>query len=306
MISCTRHLARGAMTSSSRAISHVTVIGGGLMGSGITQVAAQTGHKVTLVDLDQNILVKSRARIEGSLARVAKKKFGDDAASSQKFLESTMSSISTATDAGSVVKDTDLVIEAIVENIDIKHKLFKDLDSKAPHNVIFASNTSSISIADIASVTSRKDRFGGLHFFNPAPVMKLLEIVKTKELSDETLEALKLFGKKMGKVCVECSDTPGFIVNRLLVPNLAEAIRMVERGVATIGDVDTAMKLGASHPMGPFTLADYVGLDTVLFILKGWQDKYPEVELFKVPESLQKLVDEGKLGVKSGEGFYKY
>lgn len=302
----TRGLVTAAVASCARAVSHVTVIGGGLMGSGITQVAAQTGHKVTLVDLDQNILDQSTARISKSLQRVAKKKFGEDADGAKAFLDGTLGAISTATSANTVVKDTDLVIEAIVENIGVKHRLFKELDSIAPENVIFTSNTSSLSIAEIAEVTNRKDRFGGLHFFNPVPVMKLLEVVKTAETSPETLSTLVSFGKKLGKVTVECSDTPGFIVNRLLVPNLGEAVRMLERGVASAKDIDIAMKLGAGHPMGPFQLADYVGLDTILFILQGWHEKYPDVELFNVPESLERLVSEGKLGNKSGEGFYKH
>ncbi|KAL5252745.1 hypothetical protein ACHWQZ_G015494 [Mnemiopsis leidyi] len=301
----TRGLASSAM-SCARSISHVTIIGGGLMGSGITQVAAQTGHKVTLVDLDQNILDQSTARISKSLARVAKKKFGDDAEGAKSFVESTMGAISTATDACSVVKDTDLVIEAIVENMAVKHRLFKELDSVAPQDVIFTSNTSSLSISEIAEVTSRKDKFGGLHFFNPVPVMKLLEVVKTENISAETLSALTAFGKKLGKVTIECTDTPGFIVNRLLVPNIAEAVKMLERGVASAPDIDTAMKLGAGHPMGPLQLADYVGLDTCLFILEGWSQKYPDVEIFQVPEMLKRLVAEGKLGNKSGEGFYKH
>lgn len=276
------------------------------MGSGITQVAAQTGHRVTLVDLDETVLQQSTARIGKSLQRVAKKKFGDDAEGAKSFVETTMGSISTATDACEAVKSTDLVIEAIIENMSIKHKLFKQLDSAAPQDVIFTSNTSSLCIGDIAAVTARKERFAGLHFFNPVPIMKLLEVVKTPDTSSETMESLMSFGKKLGKVTVKCTDTPGFIVNRLLVPNLSEAIKMHERGVASPADIDTAMKLGAGHPMGPFTLADYVGLDTCLFILQGWHDKYPEVEMFNPPETLKKLVAEGKLGNKTGEGFYKH
>lgn len=276
------------------------------MGSGIAQVAAQTGHKVTLVDLDEKVLSSSTSRISKSLSRVAKKKFKDDEEGAKSFLDTTMGAISTSTSAVSVVQETDLVIEAIVENMAVKHRLFSELDSAAPDNVIFASNTSSLPIEEIASVTNRKDRFGGLHFFNPVPMMKLLEIVKTPQLSDATLEQLQAFGKAMGKTSVVCSDTAGFIVNRLLVPNLAEAIRMKERGVASTEDIDTAMRLGAGHPMGPLQLADYVGLDTYLFILQGWTAKYPEIELFKPPATLEKLVAEGKLGAKSGEGFYKY
>ena len=177
----------------------------------------------------------------------------------------------------------------------------------APEKTIFASNTSSLPIADIADATpSRKDRFGGLHFFNPVPVMKLLEVIRIPETSDETVQAMQEWGKAMGKTTVAAKDTPGFIVNRLLVPNLMEAIRMVERGDATAKDVDIAMKLGAGNPMGPFELADYVGLDTIKFIVDGWHQKYPDQPLFKPSPTLDKLVAEGKLGKKTNEGFYKY
>lgn len=155
-------------------------------------------------------------------------------------------------------------------------------------------------------MTKRKDRFGGLHFFNPVPVMKLLEVIRTEETSDETYKRIRTFGESVGKACVDCKDTPGFVVNRLLVPFLAEAIRLLERGDASARDIDVAMKLGASHPMGPFELADYVGLDTTRNILRGWHENYPENPLFNPLPLLDKLVSEGKLGVKSGEGFYSY
>lgn len=176
----------------------------------------------------------------------------------------------------------------------------------APNHTIFASNTSSLSVTEMAAVTNRKDRFGGMHFFNPVPVMKLLEVIHTADTSDATLKTLKSFGESLGKVCITCKDTPGFVVNRLLVPVQAEALRLLDRGDASARDIDIAMKLGAGHPMGPIELADYVGLDTVNSILSGWHEKDPENPLFKPIESLQKLVKEGKLGVKTGEGYYTY
>jgi len=288
-------------------IEEFVVIGGGLMGAGIAQVGAQTGHKVTLVDLNQEVLDKSNARIAESIKRVAKKKFKDDAAAGDKFVGEALSRLHVSTDAEAALATADLVVEAVTENLGLKQKLFKQFDAAAPAKTIFASNTSSLPIADIADATpDRKDRFGGLHFFNPVPVMKLLEVIRIPETSDETFKAMEAWGKAMGKVTVAAKDTPGFIVNRLLVPSMLEAVRMVERGDATPEDVDTAMKLGAGNPMGPFELADYVGLDTTKFIIDGWHEKYPEEPLFNPSPLLTKLVSEGKLGRKSGEGFYKY
>merc|ERR1712203_160344 len=267
-------------------IKEFVVIGGGLMGAGIAQVGAQTGHKVTLVDLSQEVLDKSQARINESIKRVAKKKFKDDTAAGEKFVGESIANLNIATNPDVALSTADLVVEAVTENLDLKKKLFTGYDAAAPPN--------------------RLDRFGGLHFFNPVPVMKLLEVVRTPETSDETFQSMMDWGKAMTKVCVAAKDTPGFIVNRLLVPNLMESIRLVERGDATPKDVDIAMKLGAGHPMGPFELADYVGLDTTKFIIDGWAEKYPNETLFKPSPLLNKLVSEGKLGRKSGEGFYKY
>jgi len=298
---------RSFSTSIARnAIKNVTVIGGGLMGSGIAQVAAQSGHNVNLVEVNSDLLKKAEAGIAASLARVAKKLYKDNPAEGEKFVNDSKSRIKGLTDTKEAVKDADLVVEAIVENMDIKHKLFKSLDEVAPAKTIFASNTSSLSIGEIASVTNRKDRFGGLHFFNPVPVMKLLEVVRIPETSDETFNAMMAWGKAIGKTTVSCKDTPGFIVNRLLVPYIAEAIRMLERGDASAKDIDIAMKLGAGYPMGPIELSDYVGHDTSLFILEGWHKKFPDNPLFNPNESVRKMVKEGKLGMKSGEGFYNY
>lgn len=288
------------------AIKNVTVVGGGLMGSGIAQVCAQTSHNVTIVELNQEVLDKTHKSIQTSLQRVAKKVYKDKPQDGENFVAETLSKISTSTCLPDVVQDSDLVLEAIVENLSIKHKLFKSIDDVAPSKTIFASNTSSLSIGEIAAVTNRKDRFAGLHFFNPVPVMKLLEVVRIPETSDETYESLMAWAKAIGKTAITCKDTPGFVVNRLLVPLLAEAIRMMERGDASPRDIDIAMKLGAGHPMGPIELADYVGHDTSNSILGGWHEKFPENPLFNPCPSLQKLVAEKKLGIKTGEGYYTY
>ncbi|KAK2715155.1 hydroxyacyl-coenzyme A dehydrogenase, mitochondrial-like [Artemia franciscana] len=288
------------------AINQVTVIGSGLMGAGIAQVAAQTGHKVNLVDLNDDVLKKAENSIKTSVSRVAKKQFKDDTEKGNKFIDETLTNITYMTDNNRSVATADLVIEAIIENVEIKRKLFSSLDKAAPSHTIFASNTSSLPIKDIAESTTRLDRFGGLHFFNPVPVMKLLEIIRIPETSDATYNKMVEWGKNMGKVTVTCKDTPGFIVNRLLVPYMMEALRMLERGDASARDIDTSMKLGAGYPMGPLELADYVGLDTSYYIVKGWAEKYPDNTLFENVPLLEKLIKEGKFGVKSGEGIYSY
>ena len=206
-------------------IQEVVIIGGGLMGAGIAQVAAQTGHKTTLVDLSQSVLDKSSARISDSIKRVAKKKFKDDEAGAKSFVDSSLSNMNVATSPNDALTSADLVVEAVVENMGLKQKLFAEYDQVAPAKTIFASNTSSLPISEIASTSSRADRCGGLHFFNPVPVMKLLEVVRIPETSDATYNAMVDWGQALGKATVECKDTPGFIVNRLLVPYLMEAIR---------------------------------------------------------------------------------
>eukprot|EP01125_Pyxidicula_operculata_P002347 TRINITY_DN12231_c0_g1_i1.p1 TRINITY_DN12231_c0_g1~~TRINITY_DN12231_c0_g1_i1.p1 ORF type:complete len:311 (-),score=78.01 TRINITY_DN12231_c0_g1_i1:51-884(-) len=275
------------------------------MGAGIAQVSAQAGHQVTIVDLSEPALKKSVDGIEKSLARVAKKQFTDQAAADE-FTKKVLANISSSTDKLQTVKKTDLVIEAIVENLDVKQALFRELDAVAPANTIFASNTSSLSISKIASATKRQDRFGGLHFFNPVPVMKLVEVVKTKESSDATHKTLLDFSKSIGKSPITCADTPGFVVNRLLVPYMMEAVRLYEQGIASKEDIDTAMKLGAGYPMGPFELADFVGLDTLKFIVDGWKKDHPNVQAFDTSKVVDQLVAEKKFGKKTGEGFYKH
>ncbi|XP_060782459.1 hydroxyacyl-coenzyme A dehydrogenase, mitochondrial isoform X2 [Neoarius graeffei] len=256
--------------------------------------------------MSEDILKKSTKGIEGSLKRVVKKKFADKPEAGEEFVQKVLRNISTSTDAASVVKGTDLVVEAIVENLKVKQDLFSALDKVAPQHTIFASNTSSIPIADIAVSTTRLDRFGGLHFFNPVPLMKLVEVIQAQGTSQETFNTLLEFSKALGKHPVSCIDAPGFIVNRLLVPYLTEAVRLHERGHGSKEDIDLAMKLGAGYPLGPFELLDYVGLDTVKFIIDGWSEMEPENPLFSPSPLLNKLVSEGKLGKKTGEGFYKY
>ncbi|XP_068177631.1 hydroxyacyl-coenzyme A dehydrogenase, mitochondrial isoform X3 [Antennarius striatus] len=272
----------------------------------MTIVAASTGHSVTVVDTNDDILQKAVKGIEGSLKRVVKKKFADKPEAADAFIQSVLQNVSTSTDAESVVQHSDLVVEAIVENLKIKQDVFGRLDKAAPAHTIFTSNTSSLPISDIASATNRLDRFGGLHFFNPVPMMKLVEVIGTSATSQETFDSLLNFSKALGKTPVSCKDTPGFIVNRLLVPYMMEAIRLHERGHGSKEDIDIAMKLGAGYPMGPFELGDYVGLDTLKFIMDGWNAMDSENQLFVPSELLNKLVAEGKFGRKSGEGFYKY
>eukprot|EP01065_Artemidia_motanka_P044032 TRINITY_DN6206_c0_g3_i5.p1 TRINITY_DN6206_c0_g3~~TRINITY_DN6206_c0_g3_i5.p1 ORF type:complete len:279 (+),score=94.59 TRINITY_DN6206_c0_g3_i5:203-1039(+) len=277
------------------------------MGAGIAQVTAAAGpYSVQMVDLSEDVLAKGRAGIEKSLKKVAGKRFKDSPAEADAFVGETLSRLSFTADTAAAVADTDLVIEAIVENMDVKKKVFAQLDAQAQPSALFASNTSSLSVTEMAKATNRAAQFGGLHFFSPVPLMRLVEVVDGEHTSAGTSQALYEFSQKVGKQPVRCKDTPGFVVNRLLVPYLMEAVRLHERGVASVADIDTAMTLGAGHPMGPFRLADNVGNDVLKFIVEGWHQKNPDDPLFKPSAILDKLVADKKLGVKAGEGWYKY
>ncbi|KAF8710281.1 3-hydroxyacyl-CoA dehydrogenase, C-terminal domain, partial [Rhizoctonia solani] len=312
----------GAPKIEFREINNITCFGAGLMGAGIAQVAAQNGFKVTLCDVTPQALENGLKIIKTSLGRIAKKAHPDSVEQQKSFVDSLASTIVTTTDAQEAVKQADLVVEAIVENLEVKRKLFSSLDSYAPEHCIFATNTSSLSVTEIADSTgeNRRSAFGGLHFFNllisseecivyatSSPQMKLVEVIRTSNTSDATNAALLDVCKRMQKTSVSCKDTPGFIVNRLLVPYMLEAVRMLERGDATAEDIDTAMKLGAGYPMGPIQLTDFVGLDTCQHIMSGWREKGAlSPELVQPIKALEEKVKEGKLGRKTGEGFFKY
>ncbi|KAG8763700.1 hypothetical protein FRC11_013934 [Ceratobasidium sp. 423] len=289
----------GAPRIEFREIKNITCFGAGLMGAGIAQVAAQTGFKVTLCDITPQALENGLKIIRTSLGRIAKKAHPDSAEQQNSFVEGVVATITTTTDTQEAVKQADLVVEAIVENLEVKRNLFASLDAYAPEHCVFATNTSSLSVTEIADSTSEGRR--------AAPQMKLVEVIRTSATSDATNAALLDVCKRMQKTSVSCKDTPGFIVNRLLVPYMLEAVRMLERGDASAEDIDTAMKLGAGYPMGPIQLTDFVGLDTCQHIMTGWREKGAlSPELVQPIKALEEKVKEGKLGRKTGEGFFKY
>jgi len=280
-------------------IKKVGVVGCGQMGGGIAQVCAQSGYPVVVSEVNAEFLKKGLASVESSLTRsVQKEKI------TQQDKDATLARIKGTTDARDF-GDCDLVIEAAIENMDLKKKIFGEMDKACPQHAILATNTSCLSIIDMAVATNRPDKVLGLHFFNPVPVMQLLEIVRTVATSEETLEAGKNFGKSVGKTIVSAQDAPGFIVNRLMVPQLLNAIQMLESGVVTREDIDTGMTLGLNHPMGPLALADLVGLDTLLFIANGIYDEVRDAQ-YNAPTLLKKMVAAGWLGRKTGKGFYEY
>jgi len=295
-------LSSSALTS----IKVLAVVGGGQMGSGIAQVAAMAGQQVSVADVSPDRLEASRTSITTGLTRLAKRKYKEDPAAASAWVQEVAGRVRWVGSAEEAVAEADLVVEAVLEDLQVKRDLFGRLDAAAPPSAILASNTSSLAIGDIAAATSRPDKFVGLHFFNPVPVMKLLEVVRTERTDETVMQTALAWGASLGKTVVPCKDTPGFVVNRLLVPFLFEAVRMVERGDARPEDVDVAMKLGAGHPMGPFELFDYIGHDTMDLIMQGWSGRYPQETLFTPSPTVQRLVSEGKLGKKTGEGFYKY
>jgi 3-hydroxybutyryl-CoA dehydrogenase len=280
-------------------IKQVGVIGCGQMGSGITQVSAQSGYQVIVSEINEELLNKGLTSINSSLTKSVEKE-----RISQQDKDSTLSRIKGTTDMNAF-SECDLVIEAAIENLDLKKKIFAELDKICPKHAILATNTSCLSIIDIAMATTRPDKVLGLHFFNPPPAMKLLEVVKTIVTSDETIEIGKNFGKSLGKTTIVAKDAPAFIVNRLMVPQVLNAIRMLEAGVATKEDIDTGVTLGLNHPLGPLGLADFVGLDTLYFIANSIYAEFKDPQ-FAPPILLAKMVTAGWLGRKTGKGFYEY
>jgi 3-hydroxybutyryl-CoA dehydrogenase len=279
-------------------IKKVGVLGCGLMGSGIAQVSAVAGYDVTVLEQEQKFLDKGFAGIEKSLARFAEK------GTLKEPVETVLGRLKGVT-TPQALADCDIIIEAIIENVEVKKKTFAALDAIVKKGAIFGSNTSSISITEVAAATQRADRFVGLHFFNPVPLMKLVEVARTIATSDAAFETAYEFGKSLGKIPVRTSDKTGFIVNRLLVPYMLDAIRAYEEGVGSIPDIDNAMKLGCGYPMGPFTLLDFVGLDTTYYITQVMFDEFRE-RRFASPPLLKRLVMAGWYGRKTGKGFYDY
>ena len=281
-------------------MKNISVIGSGQMGNGIAHVFAQNGFKVTLIDIKEDALARAVQTISNNLDRQLSKGL-----ISEDVKSLTLGNIETTTDMKAGVSNADLVVEAATENIDLKLFIFKELDANTKPDCILASNTSSISITKIASVTNRGDKVIGMHFMNPVPVMKLVEVIRGYNTSDEVTKLIFETAQKLGKVPVEVNDYPGFVANRILMPMINEAINTLFEGVAGVEEIDTVMKLGMAHPMGPLQLADFIGLDTCLSIMRVLHDgfgnpKYPPCPL------LVNMVVSGNLGVKSGQGFYKY
>ncbi len=279
-------------------IKKVGVLGCGLMGSGIAQVSATAGFDVTVLEVDQKYIEKGFAAIRKSLDRLAAK--GAVAEPTDKIFARLK-----GTTRKEDLADCDFVVEAVIENLDEKRKMFASIDPIIKPSAIFASNTSSISITEIMTATKRPGQFVGLHFFNPVPLMKLVEVARTIVTTDETFETACEFGKKLGKAPVRTSDKTGFIVNRLLVPYLMDAIRAFEEGVGSVADIDASMKLGCGYPMGPFTLLDFVGLDTTYYITHVMFDEFKE-KRFSSPSLLKRMVMAGWYGKKNGKGFYDW
>jgi 3-hydroxybutyryl-CoA dehydrogenase len=280
-------------------IKTVGVLGCGLMGAGIAQVCAQSGYKTIVREVEDSFLKKGLGRIDKFLSDgVAKGKVTQD------VRDKTMGNLSGTTKLDELAS-CDLVIEAIIENIEDKKKSYAALDAVVGQHTIFCSNTSSLCITELAATTKRPDRFAGLHFFNPVPIMKLVEVIRGLATTDDTYKSVFAFAQSLGKEPITAPDRPGFIVNRLLVPYLLDAIREYESGLGTLEDIDKGMKLGTGYPMGPFTLLDYVGLDTTYYIANIMFEEYREPR-FAPPPLLKRMVLAGRLGKKSGKGFYDY
>lgn len=281
-------------------MKNIAVIGAGTMGNGIAHTFAQKGFKVNLIDISEKSLEKGMSTISGNLDRMVAKE-----TISEQDKQNTLANITTFTQIEEGVKNVDLIVEAATENVDLKLKIFKQLEEITDTNTILATNTSSISITQIAAVTSRQDKVIGMHFMNPVPIMKLVEIIRGYNTSDEVTKSIMEMSETLGKVPVEVNDYPGFVANRILMPMINESIETLYNGVAGVNEIDTVMKLGMAHPMGPLQLADFIGLDVCLSILNVMYDGFKNPKYAPCP-LLVNMVTAGKLGVKSGEGFYDY
>lgn len=281
-------------------MKNIAVVGAGTMGNGIAHVFAQNGFQVTVIDISATALEKALSTITRNLDRLlSKERISEDDKTA------TLERLSTSTDMKAAVANADLVVEAATENVDLKLKIFQQLDEAAPEGAVLATNTSSISITKIAAVTKRPEKVIGMHFMNPVPIMKLVEVIRGYATSDEVTAQIMELSKQLGKVPVEVNDYPGFVANRILMPMINEAIYSLYEGVAGVSEIDTVMKLGMAHPMGPLQLADFIGLDVCLSILRVLHDGFGNPKYAPCP-LLVNMVTAGKLGTKSGEGFYTY
>ena len=280
-------------------LKRVGVVGCGLMGSGIVEVCTRSGYDVVVREVDDDLLKNGLGRVEASMRRAVER--GKLSAPDMQAARARIKGTTKLADLG----DSDLVIEAVVEKMELKKDVFRELDRLCPPRTLFASNTSSLSITEMASVTRRPQHVLGMHFFNPVPVMKLVELIRGLQTSEETMATGRRFAESVGKTVVVCKDSPGFIVNLLLIPYMLDAVRALELGIATREDIDTAVHLGLAHPMGPLTLLDYVGIDTTYYIAEAMFEEFKDTR-YAAPPLMKQMVLAGMHGRKTGRGFYEY